>query len=195
MAVTFTNILVGEGTIFVGPSTANPTFDATKAVDVGATQDGVAISWEPNMVDIEIDQFGDAARVVQSRVKVSVKTTLAEATLTNLATSWGYATNASASTPGVVTGYSPATGGTFNIGAVGVYPQEYFIKIVGNAPGSTANITRTRTYTCGRAIQYSSSEHSLQRAENVKLPVDFRILPNSAQTGKEYGTIIDAPAV
>lgn len=178
MAVTFTNILVGEAELSI---------DST---DVGATQDGVNISWEPDMVDIEIDQFGDAARVIQSRVKVMVKTTMAEATLRNLAITWGYkASGASATEPGVMA----AAGGTqtFNLGLTEVYPQERTITFVGNAPGSTALVTKTRTYTCHRAVQYTSSEHSLQRAENVKLPVEFRVLPDVTQTGKEYGTIVD----
>lgn len=178
MAVTFTNILVGEATLSVDGS------------DVGATQDGVNISWEPDMVDIEIDQFGDAARVVQSRVKVMVKTTLAEGTLSNLGLAWGYKrSGVSSNQPGV----NAAVGGTqtMNLGLHGVYPEEHTIAFVGSAPGSTASTTKTRTYTCNRAIQYTSSEHSLQRSENVKLPVEFRILPDVTLTGKEYGTIVD----
>jgi hypothetical protein len=31
----------------------------------------------------------------------------------------------------------------------------------------------------------------LKRAENAAYPVDFRILPNPANTGQEYGTIVD----
>jgi hypothetical protein len=181
MAVTFTSILVGEGTIFVGTTAGN-------AVDVGSTQDGVSISWEPSMVDIEIDQFGDAARVVQSRVKVMAKTTLAEATLVNLALGWGYATGVTATQPGLQTG-----GLIFNFGLHGVYPEEKYMKIVGNAPGSTATIIKTRTYENYRVVQYGSSEHSLQRADNVKIPVEFRILPQVSATGKEYGTITDQP--
>jgi hypothetical protein len=179
MAITFTSILVGEGTLYIGAS-------AGTAVDVGSTQEGVAVSWEPDMVDIEIDQFGDAARVVQSRVKVMIKTTLAEATLTNLATGWGYATGVTATQPGLQTG-----GLIFNFGLHGVYPEEKYMKIVGNAPGSTATVTKTRTYENWRCIQYGSSEHSLQRSDNVKIPVEFRVLPLTTQTGKEYGTITD----
>jgi len=180
MAITFTSILVGEGTIFIGTTSGN-------AADVGSTQDGVAIGWEPNMVDIEIDQFGDAARVVQSRVKVTAKTTLAEATLSNLSTAWGYATSVGTLSPGLQAG-----GLIFNLGLHGVYPEEKYMRIVGNAPGSTASVTKARTYVCRRVIQYGSSEHSLQRADNVKLPVDFRILPDPQFTGSEYGTITDA---
>ncbi len=177
--ITFTNILVGEATISIGTNSSN-------AADIGSTQDGLAISWEPNMVDIEIDQFGDAARVVQSRVKVMAKTTLAEATLSNLAISWGYATGVGSTSPGLQSG-----GLIFNLGLHGVYPEEKYMQVVGNGPGSTATVTKARTYVCRRCIQYSASEHSLQRADNVKLPTDFRILPDPTYTGNEYGTITD----
>ena len=174
MAVTFTNIVVGQAEF------------SLEGTNVGATQEGVNIGWEPDMVDIEVDQFGDAARVVQSMTKVTVSTTLAEATLVNLAHAWGYATGVGAAEPGLQTGDTD-----FNIGLHGVYPEEKTIEFVGNAPGSTATTTLTRTYTCNRAIQYSASEHSLQRAENSSFPTEFRILPNPAFTGQEYGTIVD----
>jgi hypothetical protein len=41
-------------------------------------------------------------------------------------------------------------------------------------------------------MQYSSSSHMLKRSENVAYPVDFRVLPDGANTGQEYGTIVDA---
>lgn len=176
MAVTFTNILVGEGTVSVGPNEGS-------ATDIGATQDGVELAWEPDMVDIEVDQFGDAARVVQSMVKVYIRTTLAEATLENLVVAWGYNETADIASAG---GFK-----TFSMGLHGVYPEEHFIQVVGNAPGSTATVSKTRTYKNNRAVQYSSSSHSLKRSENVALPVDFRILPDTTQTGAEYGTIVD----
>ena len=170
MAITFLNIVVGEGALTVDGS------------DVGATQDGAEIAWEPDMVDIEIDQFGDAARVVQSKMKVSLKTKLAEATLENLSLVWGY-DDADITNNGTIK--------TMPISLHGVYPEEHTIVLVGNAPGSTATLTKTRTYTCGRAVSYTSSSHMLKRAENVAFPVDFRILPDPTQTGSEYGTIVD----
>ena len=99
MAVTFTNIVVGQAEF------------SLEGTNVGATQEGVNIGWEPDMVDIEVDQFGDAARVVQSMTKVTVTTTLAEATLVNLAHAWGYATGVGAAEPGLQTGDTD-----FNIG-------------------------------------------------------------------------------
>jgi hypothetical protein len=178
MSVTFTNIVVGEGTLYVGANSGS-------AVDLGATQDGAEIAWEPDMVDIEVDQFGDAARVVQSRVKVSLKTKLAEGTLDNLLIAWNYPD--SKLVAGVGTN-------TLSIGLQSVYPQERYLKLIGNAPGSTASNTYLRTYECNRVMSYSSSSHMVKRAENVAFPVDFRILPDPTQTGAEYGTIEDETA-
>lgn len=183
MAVTIKNILVGEGVLSLAPTTAGA------LADVGATQEGAELSWEPDMVDIEIDQFGDAARVVQSRVKCMLKTSLAEATLANLAYAWGYKTGlagdvATATTPGV-------TGTTFNVGIHSTYPEERKLQLVGVAPGTDAATTKSRTYLCNRVISYNSSSHTLKRGENTAFPVEFRILPDPTATGKEYGTIID----
>lgn len=183
MAITIKNILVGEGVLSLAPTTSGT------LADVGATQEGAELSWEPDMVDIEVDQFGDAAKVVQSRVKCMLKTTLAEGTLANLAYAWGYKTGltgdiATATTPGV-------SGTTFNVGITSVYPAERKLQLVGNAPGTDATTTKSRTYLCNRVVSYNSSSHALKRSENVAFPVEFRILPDPTQTGKEYGTIID----
>ena len=91
MSVNVSNIIVGEATLKMGTNANSTTIAAiNNFADIGATQNGLEISWEPDMVDIEIDQFGDAAKVIQSKVKVMVKTTLAEGTLNNLATAWNY---------------------------------------------------------------------------------------------------------
>ncbi len=91
MAVTVANIVVGEATIQLGTNANATSISAMNGfADVGATSNGVEISWEPEVVDIEVDQFGDAAKLIQSKVKVMLKTTLAEGTLTNLTTAWNY---------------------------------------------------------------------------------------------------------
>ena len=188
MAVTFANITVGAGTLLVGSNA-----EGAATYDVGATQDGVSISWEPDMVDIEIDQFGDAARVILSKVKVMVKTTLAENSLANLALAWSYAgvTEAgdSARVSATLPGMTSAT--AINMGISSVNPTERKIVTTGSAP-AVSGVAKTRTYTCNRAISVASSELKAMRTENVKIPVEFRILPLSSQTGKEYGTIVDA---
>lgn len=199
--VTFTNITVGESDIFIGPQADYATIDTditnnglNSTYNVGATQEGCAISWEPDMVDIDVDQFGDAARIIQNRQRVMVKTTLAEATLTNLAHAWGYADGVASNEPGLVTPYTVASGGTLNVGLHSVYPSEKCMFVFGYAPGSTDTTRVWRKYSCRRAIQYSASEHSNQRADNVKYAVEFRLLPDSGNTGNEYGTIQDGIA-
>jgi hypothetical protein len=180
MPVTFSNIITGEGVLSIGPL-------GGAVVDIGATQDGAEIAWEPDMVDIEIDQFGDAARVIVSKIKVSIKTKLAEATLENLAYSWNLETTGAGSELSTSVGVSR----TLKMGIQSVYPVERRITLVGLAPGTSGTTTKTRTYTCNRVVQYSSSSHMLKRAENVAYPVDFRILPDPSATGQEYGTIVD----
>jgi hypothetical protein len=190
MAVTTANIVVGEAAVKVGASNitmTNSDFDALN--DIGATQGGVEISWEPDMVDIEIDQYGDAAKVIQSKVKVMLKTTLAEATLNNLAIAWSY--DRTDNGDDIKVNNDGANTKTFMFGSQSVYPYEYAIQIVGNAPGSTASVTKTRKFNTKRAVSFESSMISMKRAEATMFAVSFRVLPNPADTGYEYGKIID----
>jgi hypothetical protein len=194
MAITTTNIVVGEATVAIGES--GTAF--ASCTDVGATIDGVELSWEPDMVDIEVDQFGDAAKVIQSRVKVMMKTTLAEATLRNLAHAWNYnstVVGTDATTADIVTDLDTISGAsasvTFKFGIENVYPYEKVVQVVGNAPGTTAAATKTRTFQTKRAVSYGASSHSMKRSEAVAFPVEFRILPTAADVGYEYGKIMD----
>jgi len=190
MAVTVSNIVVGEAVVKTGASnTAMTNADFDSLTDVGATNGGVEISWEPDMVDIEIDQYGDAAKVIQSKVKVMVKTTLAEATLNNLATAWSY-DNATGGAD-IINTNDGANTRTLLFGTQSVYPFEYALQIVGNAPGSTASLTKTRKYNTKRAVSFTSSMLSMKRAEATMFEVSFRILPVTGDTGYEYGKIID----
>lgn len=188
--VTTANIVVGEAEVKVGTSNTSMTnSDFDSLTSVGGTQGGVEISWEPDMVDIEVDQYGDAAKVIQSKVKVMVKTTLAEATLNNLAVAWSY-DNANDGAD-VLVNNDGANTKTFMFGVQNVYPYEKAVQIVGNAPGSDAATTKTRKFNTKRAISMESSTISMKRAEATVFAVSFRILPVSADVGYEYGKIID----
>lgn len=190
MAVTVSNILVGEAAVKTGVSnTAMTLNDFDSLTDVGATTGGVEISWEPDMVDIEIDQYGDAAKVIQSKVKVMVKTTLAEGTLNNLATAWNYDNTTGGAD--VKANNDGANTKTFLFGSQSVYPFEYALQIVGNAPGSTASVTKTRKFNTKRAVSFASSMISMKRSEATVFEVSFRVLPVTQDTGYEYGKIID----
>lgn len=188
--VTTANIVVGEAEVKVGASNTTMTnSDFDNLVSVGGTQGGVEISWEPDMVDIEVDQYGDAAKVIQSKVKVMVKTTLAEATLNNLATAWSY-DNATGGDD-IKSNLDGSNTRTFLFGVQNVYPFEKAVQIVGNAPGSDASTTKTRKFNTKRAISMESSTIAMKRAEASVFAVSFRILPVSSDVGYEYGKIID----
>lgn len=192
MSVNVSNIVVGEALVKTGESNTsmnNTDFDAL--TDVGATNGGVEISWEPDMVDIEIDQFGDAAKVIQSKVKVMVKTVLAEATLNNLATAWSYDNDTGGDAIQNNIAGDGANTRTFLFGAQSVYPYEYALQIVGNAPGSNASVTKTRKFNTKRVVSFTSSMISMKRAEATMFEVSFRVLPVAGDTGYEYGKIID----
>jgi hypothetical protein len=84
-----------------------------------------------------------------------------------------------------------ATTQTFKFGIENVYPYEKVIQVIGTAPGSTASVTKTRTFQAKRAVSFSSSSHSMKRTEPVAFPVEFRILPTRLDIGYEYGKIVD----
>ncbi len=192
MAVNVANIVVGEATIKLGPSANATTIAAMdNFADVGATQNGVEISWEPDIVDIEIDQYGDAAKLIQSKVKVMVKTTLAEATLNNLAIAWNYDDVTDGDDIKANFAGSGANTNTFLFGSQNVYPREKGLVIVGSAPGSSAAAIKTRSYYTKRAVSMESSMISMKRAEATMFAVGFRILPKTEDTNYEYGKIID----
>ena len=193
MAVTTSNIVVGEATVKTGVSNITMTnSDFDSLTDVGATQGGLEISWEPDMVDIEIDQFGDAAKIIQSKVKVMVKTTLAEGTLNNLATAWNYDDVTGGDS--VKANNDGANTKTFLFGAQGVIPYEKALVVTGTAPGSTAGDLLTRKFYTKRAISMESSTIAMKRAEATMFTVGFRILPTVADVGYEYGKIVDETA-
>jgi hypothetical protein len=190
MAVTTSNIVVGEATVKTGVSNITMTnSDFDTLTDVGATQGGLEISWEPDMVDIEIDQYGDAAKVIQSKVKVMVKTTLAEGTLNNLATAWSYDNTTGGAD--IVANNDGANTKTLLFGSQSVYPFEYALQVTGYAPGSTASVTKTRKFNTKRAVSMTTSMLSMKRAEASVFEVSFRVLPVTGDTGYEYGKIID----
>ena len=189
MAVNVSNIIVGEATLKLGTNANATTIAAmNNFADIGATQNGLEISWEPDMVDIEIDQFGDAAKIIQSKVKVMVKTTLAEGTLNNLSVAWNY------DSADIANNNDGANTKTFLFGAQGVIPYEKGLVVTGTAPGSAAGSTLTRSFYTKRAISMESSSISMKRAEATMFTVGFRILPTVADTGYEYGKIVDQTA-
>lgn len=206
------NVIVGAARLFIGdhdatapaPVGGNPgpaaayattvVADATDWRDVGYTQDGVELSYEPSFGDVEVDQLLDSARVHKTSMRVTVGTTFAEATLENLLVVWaqGDAT--------LVTGTVPTPAGTAtNVnatltilgGALGESPIERQLIAIGNGPeNATTGQYNERIYHVTRAISVESSSHALRRSDATVFPVSFRLLPADS-AGAPYGTIRD----
>ena len=188
------NILVGVGSLYVSAPLNTSTFvpddgsgyatPETNWTNAGFTMDGLEVVFEPDHVDIMVDQLGDAAKLVEQSTKVTIKTTLAEATLANLAIAWGYDETSTSTLSGK---YTSGTDEIFNIGifATGI-PLERSLFFVGKGPGGVR-----RTYMTWRVIAVSSSGHSYKRGEATVFPVEFRVMPQSTRTGNEYGVITD----
>lgn len=149
-----------------------------KYKNVGFTSEGVEVSYEPDFGDVAVDQLLDSARIFKQGMKVTVKTTLAEATLENLLVVWGQRGTSLASD--VL---------TIEAGELGDEPIERSLVFVGPAP-RLASAPAQRIYHVTRAIQTESSSHALRRSEATTLPVSFRILPGNG-VGNAYGTVRD----
>jgi hypothetical protein len=154
---------------------------ATAGFDhIGFTSEGIEVSYEPDYGEVEVDQLLDSAKLFKQAMRVSVNTTLAEATLENLMVVWG---QSSASLSGDELG--------IEAGSLGADPVERSIGFVGPSPRGSNNKRRERVYQVHRALQVESSSHALRRNEPTNLPASFRCLPDPARSGAEYGVVRD----
>ena len=234
------NIIVGAADIYISdnsntsrPSTTNATLagllqsglsartgllQSNEYREVGYTNTGFEISYEPNYGEVQVDQLLDAARLFKQSLKVMLKTELTEGTLENLTLSWGqmdsYYVNTTGSTITAVPTYSAVkvqsadtAGATLNLaaGALGDAPVERVLIAVGNAPAYTkgenfgaANVQngrqKERVYVARRVVSVDTTMHALKRDSATVFPVSFRCLPddsNVAYAGSEYGVVID----
>lgn len=238
MAADVKNIIVGAAQIFVSTGTGNSRPNTTTASlfptagtsarstlagstnwrDVGYTNNGLEVSYEPGYNDVMVDQLLDAARLFKSTLKVMLKTELTEGTLQNLNLVFGqqesqYVYSGSVgSSSAVLTGsYTGSNTGSaiLNLaaGALGDAPVERSIVAVGNTPGTittsasastggtsaSASTRNERVYVARRVVQIEVTSHSLKRDAATTFPVQFRCLPddNDLYDGAEYGIIID----
>ena len=203
------NILVGAASLYIGntgatDNTAKPAFagvsyrdtlggtawsaaatDASTAAfwkEVGYTQEGLEISYEPDYGDVEVDQLLDSALVFKQSMKVSLNTTLAEATLYNLMVAWGQAAT-------TLTSDASSAELVLDGGSLGDAPVERpFIAVGIGTLRSATGAYGERVYHAYRTMNVEQSTHALKRNENTGIPVSFRALP--AANGL-YGKIKD----
>jgi hypothetical protein len=87
---------------------------------------------------------------------------------------------------------STLSGSTLGLeaGALGAAPTERQLIAVGNAPTVSSPNTE-RVYYARRVLSVQQSQFTLARNTPTTFPVTFRLLPDAAYTGAEYGKIID----
>ena len=165
--------------------------------NVGYTNNGLQITYNPTYGSVTVDQLLDTAKLFKESMEVMIATEMTEGTLENVLTVFGQG----ASTLTAETGFST---GTVNktktlglaAGALGVAPTERQLIAVGQAPTTTDgdnSKTTERVYYARRVLSVQQSQFSLARNNPTTFPVTFRLLPSgdSAYAGQEYGKIID----
>ena len=162
------------------------TLDAAQGVtdnayrNVGYTNNGLQITYNPTYDSVTVDQLLDTAKLFKSAMEVMIATEMAEGTLENVLVVFGQ-------------GQSTLTGGTtlgLEAGSLGVQPTERQLVAIGQAPTVTS-ATSERIYYARRVLSVQQSQFSLARNTPTTFPVTFRLLPDAAYTGSEYGKIID----
>jgi hypothetical protein len=157
--------------------------------NVGFTNNGLQISYQPTYDSVTVDQLLDTAKLFKSAMQVQISTEMAEGTLENVLAVFGQKGNSLESTG---TGLTATDTLKLEAGALGSAPTERQLIAVGQGPTAEATATE-RVYYARRVLSVEQSQFSLARTAATTFPVTFRLLPSgeSAHVGSEYGKIID----
>ena len=165
--------------------TDSATASATKGAayrNVGYTNNGLQITYNPSYGSVTVDQLLDSAKLFKETMEVMIATEMAEGTLENVLAVFGQSS-------------STLTGSTLGLaaGALGEAPVERQLVAVGQAPTTAASSKTERVYYARRVLSVQQSQFSLARNAASTFPVTFRLLPSgdSAYAKAEYGTIVD----
>ena len=158
--------------------------------NVGYTNNGLQISYNPSYGSVTVDQLLDTAKLFKESMEVMIATEMSEATLENINVAWAQATGP---TTNSLTGTALVKSMGMEAGALGQAPRERQLIAVGNAPTTlaAANSSSERVYYARRVLSVQASQHSLSRNTATTFPVTFRLLPDGNYSGSEYGKIID----
>jgi len=185
------------------PSTA-------KFRNVGYTNNGLQITYNPTYGSVTVDQLLDTAKLFKESMEVMLATEMTEGTLENLLVVFGQPGGSTGVTES--SGYSssetlttaeptgPGDSGTPQVlglaaGALLAAPVERQLIAVGPSPeyNTTSYSKQERVYYARRVLSVQQSQFSLARNTPTTFPVTFRLLPSgdAAYAGQEYGKIID----
>ena len=190
----FKNGAAGSGSPVTGYVAGSSYIDSLNAIDttpgttgaayrnVGYTNNGLQITYNPTYDSVTVDQLLDTAKLFKSAMEVMIATEFAEGTLENVLAVFGQKQSTLSS--GVL---------GLEAGALGAAPVERQLIAVGQAPTTDASSKTERVYYARRVLSVQQSQFSLARNAASTFPVTFRLLPSGASgdAGSEYGVIID----
>jgi hypothetical protein len=161
------------------------TLDAAQATtdnsyrNVGYTNNGLQITYNPTYDSVTVDQLLDTAKLFKSAMEVMIATEMSEGTLENVLVVFGQ-------------GQSTLNSGVLGLeaGSLGIQPTERQLIAIGQAPTETTTKSE-RIYYARRVLSVQQSQFSLARSTPTTFPVTFRLLPDGNYAGSEYGKIID----
>jgi hypothetical protein len=156
--------------------------------NVGFTNNGLQITYNPTYDSVTVDQLLDTAKLFKSAMEVMIATEMSEGTLENIATVFGQA--ASTLADNGLSGAANVKTLGLEAGALGAAPTERQLIAVGLAPTASSTASE-RVYYARRVLSVQQSQFSLARTTPTTFPVTFRLLPDASYAGSEYGKIID----
>ena len=155
--------------------------------NVGFTNNGLQITYNPTYDSVTVDQLLDTAKLFKSAMEVMIATEMSEGTLENIAAVFGQSAS-TLSTTG--TGLTKKDVLGLEAGSLGAAPTERQLIAVGLAPTASSTASE-RVYYARRVLSVQQSQFSLARTTPTTFPVTFRLLPDANYAGSEYGKIID----
>ena len=220
------NIIVGASPLFLsvattGDSSLDPTAGSNRDAfstsasytttlnasnkwkNVGFTNNGLQITYNPTFGNVTVDQLLDSAKLFKESMEVMIATEMAEGVLENVLAVFGQPGTISGGTVTTITGDETLTSADptsstpkqlgLAAGALLSAPVERQLCAVGPAPeyGIEGSLKNERVYYARRVLSVMQSQFSLARNTPTTFPVTFRLLPETAYAGSEYGKIID----
>ena len=154
--------------------------------NVGYTNNGLQVTYNPSYGSVTVDQLLDTAKLFKESMEVMIATEMAEGTLENVLAVFGQRSD-------TLDGTTDPKVKTLGLagGALGEAPTERQLIAVGQAPTTASASATERVYYARRVLSVQQSQFSLARNAASTFPVTFRLLPDGAYAGQEYGFIVD----